>query len=137
MDKLRWVFFVDGMYFDGAKPEEKCLGGSETAGLHLAKALAARGHEVHLFCRCGAEATYDGVRYHGIQHYVEWATNVPHDVSVVQRVPHPLTVPLAAPVRLLWVHDLALKRTADPMRGVLWAVELRSQDLGALSGAAD
>ena len=123
MDKLRWVFFVDGMNFDGAKPEEKCLGGSETAGLHLAKALAARGHEVHLFCRCGAEATYDGVRYHGIQHYVEWATNVPHDVSVVQRVPHPLTVPLAAPVRLLWVHDLALKRTADPMRGVLWAVD--------------
>jgi len=123
VDKLRWTFFVDGMPFDGAAPEGKSLGGSETAGLHLARALAARGHEVHLFCRTDKEATHDGVRYHGIQHYVEWTTNVAHDVAVVQRVPHPLTLPIAAPVRLLWVHDLALKRTADPMRGILWACD--------------
>lgn len=123
MDTLRWTFFVDGMPFDGAAPEQKSLGGSETAGLLLARALAARGHDVHLFCRTDKEAVHDGVRYHGIQHYVEWTTNVPHDIAVVQRVPHPLTLPIAAPVRFLWVHDLALKRTADPMRGILWAVD--------------
>jgi len=124
VDPLSWVFFVEGMPLDPEVYETKSVGGSETAGLCVARALAKRGHTVYLFCRCPKEGLfYDRVHFIRVDRFLEWALKTPHDVTVIQRVPHPLTVPLLSGVRLWWMHDLALKRYGDPIRGVMWSVD--------------
>jgi glycosyltransferase involved in cell wall biosynthesis len=122
-DKLRWAFFVDGMEFDGESVRTKALGGSETAGYYMAKEIAARGHDVTMFAKCPQEGIWDGVRYRHARFFQEWAGSEPHDVTVIQRVPGPFTIRLASPVHLWWMHDLALRRYQDGIRGVLWSVD--------------
>jgi len=120
---MKWAIFVDGMPFDIDTPETASLGGSETAGLQLSKALAERGHEVNLFCKCKTEGIKDRIRFHTINRYGQWATQVPHDVTISQRVPQPFTIPLASPIHFFWMHDLALRRHGDAVRGVMWNVD--------------
>ena len=121
---MKLCFFVEGMPFQGdTLASGKSLGGSETAGLCVARCFAKKGHDVHMFSRCEQEGVYDGVKYHNIERFVEWATNVPHDVTVIQRVPHPLGMTVLSPVHFFWMHDLALVRNAGFMRGALWNVD--------------
>ena len=54
-NRLVWAFYVEGMGIDPSELESKALGGSETAGIQLCRALADRGHEVNLFCNCTKE----------------------------------------------------------------------------------
>jgi glycosyltransferase involved in cell wall biosynthesis len=108
------------MSFDGESIKTTALGGSETAGYYVTKELAARGHDVTLFCKCPQEGVWGGVRYRHLRFFQEWAGSEPHDITVIQRVPGPFTIRLASPVHLWWMHDLALRRFIDGVRGVLW-----------------
>ncbi len=118
---LTWAIFVDGMPFEIDKPEQQ-LGGSETAGLLMAKILAARGHEVNLFGRHEREGIFSKVRYHNVARYPQWVTNVPHDVTIVQRVPQALNMETQSHLTWLWMHDLAIRRARDVTFGVSWNV---------------
>jgi NADPH-dependent 2,4-dienoyl-CoA reductase/sulfur reductase-like enzyme len=48
--KLDMAFLVAGMELYPDIMKEKSLGGSETAGIEMAHAMARRGHNVKLFC---------------------------------------------------------------------------------------
>lgn len=51
-----------GRAFDGQTPYQQPLGGTQSAVVFQARALAALGHEVYVFCQ-GAAADMDGVHY--------------------------------------------------------------------------
>lgn len=121
---LRFVFFVPGMPFDGSTPGKTGLGGSESAGLYLARALVARGNEVMMFCNCEAAGRFDGVDYLPAGMFPHFSRTTPHDVTVVQRTTEPLTRQLASKLSVLWVHDLAMARTRTEMFGACWNIDL-------------
>jgi len=121
---MKWAFLVDGMPFQGDILEsDKSLGGSETAGLCLSRELAAQANEVFMFCRCEKEGMYDGVAYQRSDRFMDWATNVHHDVTVIQRLPHVFASTFDSKLNILWSHDLALKRMAPAVRGVMWNLD--------------
>lgn len=120
--KLSIAFFVAGMPFNGDTLKTKSLGGSETAGLCLAREMAARGHRVFVFSN-GEPGLYDGVQYHPIDSWQQFASMVPHDVSIIQRAPGAFAAPLASKLNILWQHDLASARDADSFKSVLWNVD--------------
>ena len=109
-----------GMPFNGETINKKSLGGSETAAYYMAKELAAIGHKVTIFTHHPDEGIFDDVRYvyagepneaeplgDRFHHY---ATHTPHDVLIIQRLPHAFHFKWASKINLLWLHDLALKR---------------------------
>jgi glycosyltransferase involved in cell wall biosynthesis len=122
MKPLSFFFFVAGMPFNGDSLGKKALGGSETMGLYMARGLAARGHNVTMFCNCEQPGIYEGVIYKNVSEFIKLAIDRdnPHDVTIVQRVPEPFTIPLASRVQFWWMHDLALKRYMQAVQGVAW-----------------
>src|SRR3954452_1742873 len=76
------------------------LGGSETALVRLASALAARGWRVEVFA--DADEVAEGVAY---RPYREWDWTSPVDALVVSRLPAVFDRDIAAPRRVLWCHD--------------------------------
>jgi len=108
------------MPFGPNTPSLASLGGSETAALMLAKAVAARGHDVTMFCNLppqgapdhfpSGEKASDGVRYVSLQHFQTFATTNPHDVLVVLRDPSLISTPTLSKKKVLWCHDIATKR---------------------------
>ncbi|PIW30316.1 MAG: hypothetical protein COW30_02660 [Rhodospirillales bacterium CG15_BIG_FIL_POST_REV_8_21_14_020_66_15] len=59
----RIVLADDGIEFDGRTPEERPLGGAESALVSLMEALAARGHDVSVHNNCPGPVTHKGVRW--------------------------------------------------------------------------
>ena len=53
-DNYHISMLVPGMPFNGDTLDEKSLGGSETAGLSLAREFSRMGHHVCMFANCGA-----------------------------------------------------------------------------------
>lgn len=49
--------------YSGSTPETAGVGGGVTARIHLARALAGRGHDVTVVCNCPAPETVDGARF--------------------------------------------------------------------------
>jgi len=108
------------MPFGPETPSRASLGGSETAALMLAKAVAARGHDVTMFCNLppqGAPDFYpsgqkheDGVRYVSLEHFAQFATTNQHDVLIMLRDPKLVAVPTLSRKKVLWCHDIATKR---------------------------
>lgn len=117
------VMLIPGMRFQGDSLEDRSLGGSETAGLYVARELRRLGHHVTVFSNCERPGDYDGVHYLPIQQWTEYSQAVPHDVAVVQRTPEAFQAHLASRVNFLWCHDLALMRQANVFRGTLWNVD--------------
>lgn len=90
--------------------ERRGLGGSESALYHVARELAALGHDVTILNHCGDEAgSYDGVTYRDLRlHKSEWAAQVrahPPDALVLFRRMLDVTVAIPARLRLFWAHD--------------------------------
>jgi glycosyltransferase involved in cell wall biosynthesis/SAM-dependent methyltransferase len=121
--RLDWVFFVPGLPFQGDTLTRRSLGGSETAGLCVARELGRLGHRVTVFSNCETPGAYDGVIYRHAGGWQQYATVAPHDVSVVQRTPEVLANRLNSRLNWLWCHDLALLRQAQPFKGTLWNVD--------------
>lgn len=125
-----------GMPFDGDTINKQGLGGSETAAYYMAKELAKLGHKVTLFTNITPEqeGARDGVRYISAgpvtQHqplgarFHFYALNTPHDVCIIQRHPQAFTFKWASKLNVLWLHDLALHRSAQAVRASMWNVDI-------------
>jgi glycosyltransferase involved in cell wall biosynthesis len=104
--KLHIILYIGGSVepWGPRTPYERGIGGSETAAVHIAKALAARGHRVQIFCECqGNEGTHDGVEY---IHFTKFKPEEMADVFVASRRPLALINTSArARLRVLWLHD--------------------------------
>jgi glycosyltransferase involved in cell wall biosynthesis/2-polyprenyl-3-methyl-5-hydroxy-6-metoxy-1,4-benzoquinol methylase len=111
---LSLAFFIDSVNFTrGVIAGDVSLGGSESACVGLARALKARGHEVHIFAtKLDEDAQGDdqaGVAWHPVDHlavlnqYIEW------DVFTALRMfmifgSHRIN----ARLRMLWNQDLLI-----------------------------
>ena len=61
------MMLVPGLPFNGKTLETGSLGGSESAGLYMAKALARQGQHVKMFCNTDAlDRDEEGVEYYPI-----------------------------------------------------------------------
>ncbi len=134
--KLRIVMHSAGMPFDGDTVKTASLGGSESAAYYMARELAARGHDVVIFTsspHVGMGKKYDGVTYvcHGQpteacklgEAFDHYASNVPHDLLIIQRAPFAFNKHYAAKVCLWQLHDLALYRLGQQILGGTWQID--------------
>lgn len=117
---MKIIFACGSMPFGPETPSRASLGGSETAALMLAKAVAARGHDVTMFCNLPAhnapdawksgQKHEDGVRYVSLDQFQIFATTQPHDVLIALRDPKIVSIPTLSKKKILWMHDIATKR---------------------------
>lgn len=103
--KLSIAIVTLGLPFHGDTLKTGALGGSETAAISVAKALADRGHEVYVFCNCEKPGTYDGVIYYHHQDFQKQAAVIGWDVLIASRWMEFLTMRSFAGLRILWLHD--------------------------------
>lgn len=117
------IIWAGGMAFNAKTiPNGESLGGSETAGYYMARELAKLGHDVTIFTNSQEPSkSEDGVTYEFIGEQNErtplgdrytFCAQVPHDVSIIQRVPQAYMLPVNSKLRILWMHDIALLRNA-------------------------
>jgi len=104
-ETLRIGFHADGPSFDGDTLRSRALGGSETALIQAAKALAARGHQVTVFNNCRHPGIFDGVTYLNSAGYVYRLLDQSYDVFVVSRSFGFFRLPIPAALKVLWNHD--------------------------------
>lgn len=124
------VMYTSGIPFNGDTIKEKSLGGSETAAYEVAKELSKRGHKVVMFTEIKDAGEFDGVTYIPIGERIEakpmganwhfYCENTPHDVNIIQRVPHGFMSHIQSKINLWWAHDIALKRSADAFMAQIW-----------------
>jgi glycosyltransferase involved in cell wall biosynthesis len=93
----------DGIPFDGASLDEGPLGGAETAFASMARALAARGHRVRVWNRCGAPMTRDGVAWTPLPADLPEAC----DLYIANRSDKLLRPVRRARRTLFWIHNPA------------------------------
>lgn len=117
------AMIVPGLPFQGDSLDKHSLGGSETAGLEMARNLAKIGHKVMMFNNCKIQGDYDGVTYANIENFVSFTSTTPHDVTIVQRAPEIFGQRMTSKLNLLWQHDLALLRQADVFKSALWNID--------------
>ena len=104
--RLTVAFATRSVPMHGRAPWERCLGGSESSMIFVARGLAARGHHVDVFSRCDAPGVYDDVTWHDISALEEHARIRDWDVFVSLRFPDLLTQDIRAGLRLLWCQDV-------------------------------
>lgn len=121
--KLNIVFYVNGMSFHGNSLNEHSLGGSETAGLCMARGMAELGHNVVMFCNTDKPGTYDEVVYRPISEFFGYMAYATVDVCIGQRVPQIFGAKTKAKLNVLWQHDLGLKRQRKDFLGSLWNID--------------
>lgn len=129
-------FFIPGMPI-GRKEwaGETPLGGSETAAVEMARALAKRGHKIVFFCNTREPGEFEknvvaedignppgnafgfGTR---IGSFLSCATL---DLFVAQRVPTAMSHQTRMRRNWLWVHDLIGQEQVGDLTGVLWNVD--------------
>src|SRR3990167_6422501 len=111
---------IPGIPFNGETFEQVSIGGSESAGYYLAKALEALGHRVTVFTNTDKTSRSGEVYYMPISLFRQYVEFTPHDVLIVQRAPELFAAQHNARLAALWCHDLALGRASDKIRGVSW-----------------
>ncbi len=126
------VIYAGGIPFDGKTIETKSLGGSESAAYYVARELNARGHKVVVFTDAIEGMTHDEIDYIPIGERTQkkpmgtnwhfYCENTPHDINIVQRVPHGFAWPIQSKLNLWWAHDIALNRNSDPIMAQTWQV---------------
>lgn len=110
--QLLIYFYVNSVPFTRAVIEGRTsLGGSESACLSLARALSARGHDVHIFARqlqltADDPDRIDGVAWHGAETLLDVLKFASPDVFCSLRDPSPFTAHIPARLNLLWNQDL-------------------------------
>lgn len=111
---------VPGIPFTGETFEQLSIGGSESAGYYMARALAELGHRVTVFTNTEKASRSGDIYYMPLTLFRQYVEFTPHDVLIVQRAPELFATQNSARFSALWCHDLALGRTADKVRGVAW-----------------
>lgn len=103
--RLTIAMATGGLQFSGDSLEKKALGGSETAFIYVAKALAKRGHTVHAFCNCSQAGIYDEVGFYPFEQFPSQAGQLPYDIIISSRWPEVLRTQCNDGLRVLWCHD--------------------------------
>ena len=101
------VFFYQpqSLSYNGRTPRERGLGGTESAVVYLAEALARRGHRVVVFNGCDAAATIDGVAYERWESLAKRCViDRPH-VVVAVRAWEMIGHVRLAPLQIFWTGD--------------------------------
>lgn len=97
------VLADDGLPFDGLTPQERPLGGAESAFVALAEALAAGGDDVTAYAKEARTLEHAGVRWrpHG--------ATLPDkaDLYIANRSPRLVAAKLQAGRRVFWLHNPA------------------------------
>ena len=108
--KMHIALMVPGISFHGDSLKEKSLGGSESAGLYMAREFAAKGNDVLCFTNTDQPGVYDGVNYRPLPEFKNYMRMSPHDVTIIQRMPGEFNFQTASKYNIVWCHDLALAR---------------------------
>jgi 2-polyprenyl-3-methyl-5-hydroxy-6-metoxy-1,4-benzoquinol methylase/glycosyltransferase involved in cell wall biosynthesis len=127
--KFTIAFYVDSVPFGpGEIDGTRSLGGSESACLGLARALKARGHDVHVFATkldpdCQGLDAWD-VHWHRAEDLIALSRIFEWDVFCALRMPNPLHANIRARLRLLWSQDLMNSETfKNSIMSAAWAVD--------------
>lgn len=117
--KMDITLAIPGLPFNGETFPNQSLGGSESAGYYMARALAKLGHRVTVFCNTERVRCAD-VDYLPLSSFRQYSEYVPHDVCIVQRIGEMFATSNNARFSALWCHDLALLRQEMSVRGTAW-----------------
>ncbi len=130
MAPLSWAFLVDSVPFTKDVIDGKTsLGGSESACVGLARALAQRGHDVHIFTtqlapdaagRDAAGVLWQPLSdFRTINSFIEW------DVVVALRMLQVFAAhPVFARLRILWSEDLLVPgNMQNAVMAIAWAMD--------------
>lgn len=105
-DKADIVFYTGGTTaFNGRTLEEKGLGGSESALIYVARALAASGMKVRVFCNCDKPGEYDGIHYGDLVDFHMYRQCNSFPIIISSRSLRPFKIALQTQTRILWIHD--------------------------------
>lgn len=119
-NRLHIVMYVPGLPFNSKTLTSSSLGGSETAGLSMARELEMRGHKIYLFCNIQEQQADGDIEYIPMQMFNQFVTFIHHDVCIVQRVPEIMRSRNQAKLTVLWLHDMTLARHHDNFVSSLW-----------------
>lgn len=120
---LDFCLVSPGMPHDGNTLKQRSLGGSETAALCIAEALARLGHSVVAFTPGHGGMVVNGVTYLPIEQAAAYLVSTVHDVCVISRDLAAASMPTASVVKMLWCHDLALRRFRPQFTSALWNLD--------------
>lgn len=133
MSRYTIAFYVNSVPIRLAERDgQASLGGSESACFGLARALARRGHAVHIHAQQlhadarGVDA--DGVTWHdaGAEDAAvyEWCDVVEPDVVVSLRMAHLFRLPVRARFRALWNQDMLVPSSAaQGIASIAWQLD--------------
>src|SRR3954468_22415603 len=110
MLKMDVRLLIPALPFDPNDPFAKSLGGSETAGLQLAAAIAKLGHTVTAFASVETSATWNKVNIVPASGFESTMVSIPCDLLIVPRNPAAFMRRYESRVNFLWVHDLMFAR---------------------------
>ncbi len=105
MSCLKIAFFHVGTPCHGKTKFLKPLGGTESALIDMAEALAARGHQVHVFTVLDEQGVYQGVDYHHFQEFESYSAKNNWDVFIGLRQLLPLLVKRWAAYQIYFTPD--------------------------------
>src|SRR5205085_10349229 len=88
--------------YDGDTPRTRGLGGTESAAVYLAEALAARGHRAIILNSCDEPRTVRGVEYAPWQELARRCLADRPDVLVGVRFWEAIGAARLAPLQILW-----------------------------------
>jgi 2-polyprenyl-3-methyl-5-hydroxy-6-metoxy-1,4-benzoquinol methylase/glycosyltransferase involved in cell wall biosynthesis len=125
-----WAFVIDSVEFTPAVVAgQTSLGGSESAALGLARALRARGEDVHVFTSKlspdAAGVDHAGVTWHALDDFAPMNQFIEWDVVVALRMFSLFAWrPIYARLRVLWNQDLLVPgQMHSGVMGVAWALD--------------
>jgi hypothetical protein len=122
-----WAFLLDSVPFTKAVVDgETSLGGSESACLGLARALKARGHDVHVFAtKLAADAGGADAAGRRVAPARDFADEPVHRVGRRRRLRMIsfFNNPIQARLRLLWNQDLLPGGVGQQVMAIAWALD--------------
>lgn len=123
MIKFDIRLLIPALPFDPTDPFAKSLGGSETAGLQLAAAIAKLGHTVTTFASVETSATWNKVNIVPASGFESTMVSIPCDLLIVQRNPAAFMRRYESRVNFLWVHDLMFARRSAELAANMHSID--------------
>lgn len=99
------VFHQAGSACDGSTPRSKPLGGTESAMIFMAEALARAGDRVYVFCNVDSPGMHDGVAYRDLSEFESFTARNSFDVFICIRSLLPLLIKRWAPLQIYFTPD--------------------------------